>query len=190
MTQENSNYNEGSEKNKPPEVVNIPISLSRSIQGKYFVGQTEKLWVSNEANGWVGLINPRHSNIDLFANVLTISNFSDDYLTVEIWLNTDFPRRSNVSDKVSPSNTALRFPPENEVEIRYIISTHLEPENGVNVFERIVPPHTTLVSEEDGKFIEAPGGSYVVVIKSSSTRPSKVIVAFGWWEDKCDRSQT
>lgn len=115
--------------------------------------------------------------------MLTISNFSDEYLTVEIWLNTKFPKKSNVSDRVSPADTALRPLPENEVEIRYIRSTPMVPESGVNVFERIVPPHTTLVSEEDGKFIEPPGGSYAVVIKSASSKPSKVIVAFGWWED-------
>ena len=45
-----------------------------------------------------------------------------------------------------------------------------------------MPPNTTLVGEEDGKFIESPGGNYVVVIKSSSAKPHKVIVAFGWWE--------
>lgn len=183
MSQETSCHTEDSKKSKSKEIVNIPISLSRSEQGKYFVGQTGALWVSNESNSWAGLVNPRHSDVNLFANVLTISNFSDEYLTAEIWLNADFPRKSNVSDRVSPSNTALRPLPRNEVEIRYIKSTSMEPEDGVNVFERIVPPHTTLVSEEDGKFIEPPGGSYVVVIKSCNPEPSKVIVAFGWWED-------
>lgn len=56
------------------------------------------------------------------------------------------------------------------------------PEKGVNVYQRIVPPHTTLVSEEDGKFIEPTGGNYVLVIKSTSSRPDKVVVAFGWSE--------
>ena len=62
------------------------------------------------------------------------------------------------------------------------------PKNGVNVYERIVPPMTTLVGEEDGKFIEPPGGNYVLVIKSSSSKLDKVIVAFGWWEtSKCQK---
>lgn len=168
---------------KPNEVVSIPVSLSRSMQGKYFVGQTGILWVNNEANGWAGLVNPINSDVDLFANVLTISNFSDEYLTAEIWLNTSLPRKSNISEKVSPANTALDPLPKNKVDIRYIKSTDMTPENGTNTFERIIPPNTTLVSEEDGKFIEPPGGSYVVVIKSASPKFSKVIVAFGWWEN-------
>jgi len=56
------------------------------------------------------------------------------------------------------------------------------PEGAINVYQRIVPTHTTLVSEEDGKFIEATGGNYVIVIKSESSKPDKVIVALGWWE--------
>lgn len=168
---------------KPNEVVSIPISLSRSMQGKYYVGQTGLLWVNNEANGWAGLVNPRNSGVDLFANVLTISNFSDEYLTAEIWLNSSMPKNSNISEKVSPANTALDPPPQNKVDIRYIKSTNRIPKDGTNVFERVVPTNTTLVSEEDGKFIEPPGGSYVVVIKSASPKFSKVIVAFGWWEN-------
>jgi hypothetical protein len=182
MSQENYDYTMSSKNIKPQEVVNIPISLARSMQGKYFAVQTEDLWKNNELNSWAALINPRNSDVKLFANVLTISNFSDEYLVAEIWLNTNFPRKSNVSDRVSPANTALKPLPVNEVDIRYVATT-MVPENGVNVFERIVPPHATLVSEEDGKFIEPSGGSYVVVIKSASSKLSKVIVAFGWWED-------
>lgn len=62
-------------------------------------------------------------------------------------------------------------------------STNDVPHGGVNVFERIVPPIGTLVSEEDGKFIFPPCGNYTIVLKSSSSKPSKAIVAFGWWEE-------
>lgn len=186
MSKNNEHYIVDGNNNKVKEVVSIPISLSRSLQGKYFVGQTEALWVDKGSNAWAGLVNPQHSEVDLFANVYTVSNFSNEYLTVEIWLNADFPEKSNVSHEVSPTNTALKPLPENKVDIRFIKSTAQVPQTGVNVFERIVPPNTTLVSEEDGKFIEPPGGSYVLVIKSASTKPAKVIVAFGWWEEPKD----
>lgn len=84
--------------------------------------------------------------------------------------------------QISPTNTSLSPLPQNKVDIRFVESTAMVSENGVNVYQRIVPPNTTLVSEEDGKFIEPPGGNYVVVIKSSSSKLDKVIVAFGWWE--------
>jgi hypothetical protein len=182
MSQENNDYMVNSKNIKPQEVVSIPISLFKSMQGEYFVGQTEDLWVSNESNAWAGLVNPRNSDVNLYVNVFTISNFSDEYLTAEIWLNINSSEKGEISHKVSPTNTTLKPLPENEVDIRFIKSTTKVPKSGVNVYERIVPPNTTLVSEEDGKFIEPPGGSYVVVIKSSSSKLHKVIVAFGWWE--------
>jgi hypothetical protein len=171
---------------KPQEVVCIPITLYKSIQGRYFVGQTEALLVGNGLSAWAGLINPRKSGVNLHANVLTISNFSDEYLTAEIWLNTNPPEKGILSHKVSPSNTALMPLSKNNVNIRYVQSTTQVPQGGVNVFQRIVPPGGTLVSEEDGKFIEPPGGNYLVFIKSSSSQLSKVIVAFGWWEEPID----
>ena len=182
MLQKNSSYIVGRKNIKPQEVVSIPISLFKSMEGKYFVGQTETLWVGNGLNALAGLVNPYNSGVNLYVNVFTISNFSDDYLTAEIWLNTSLPEKGSLSHKISPTNTALKPLPKNKVNIRFVESTTLVPQNGVNVYERIVPPNTTLVSEEDGKFIESPGGNYVVVIKSSSAKPHKVIVAFGWWE--------
>lgn len=182
MLENNSNYILDNKDTKLQEVVSIPVSLYESMKGKYFVGQTETLWVGNESNAWAGLANPRNSDVNLYANVFTISNLSNDYLTAQIWLNTSFPEKACTSHKVSPTNTALKPLPKNRVNIRFIESTAMVPKDGVNVYERIVPPNTTLVGEEDGKFIEAPGGSYTLIIKSSSLKLNKVIVAFGWWE--------
>ncbi len=182
MLQGKSNYRVDSKNIKQQEVVSIPVSLSKSMQGKYFVGQTETLWVGNRSSAWAGLINQDNSGVNLYTNVFTISNFSDDYLTAEIWLNTNLPGKASVSHKISSTNTAIKPLSKNKVDIRFVESTTRVPENGVNVYERIVPPNTTLVGEEDGKFIEPPGGNYVVVIKSSSSKLDKVIVAFGWWE--------
>lgn len=166
----------------PPEMVNIPISLSKSIKGKYFVGQTDPLFVCNKNIAWAGLVNPCNSGVILFANIFTISNFSKDYLTAEIWLNADFPEDANISYTISPSNTALCPLPHNEVDIKFLSPTPVFPSNGVNIYKRIIPPNTTLVSEEDGKFIEPPGGNYTIVVKSSSSELDKIIIAFGWWE--------
>ena len=94
MLQKNNTYMVDSKNINPQEAVNIPVSLFKSMQGKYFVGQTETLWVGNGSNAWAGLVNPCNSDVNLYANVFTISNFSDEYLTAEIWLNTNFPEKS------------------------------------------------------------------------------------------------
>lgn len=182
MSHYNKNYISSGKIRRPREVVSIPVSLFKSIEGKYFVGQTDALKVGNGMIAWAGLVNPHDSGVNLYANVFTISNFSDEYLTAQIWLNTNFPKESEISHKVSPTNTALEPLPQNKVDIRFVESTDEMPKEGVNVYERIVPPHTTLVGEEDGKFIEPQGGNYTLVIKTESSNIIKAIVAFGWWE--------
>lgn len=182
MSYDNNSCTFNSKNNSLDKTVNIPVSLYESIKGRYFVGQTGDLMVDSCSVAWASLVNPRCSDVDLYANVFTVSNFSKEYLTAEIWLNTRIPKNSFISDNVSPTNTALNHLPKNKVEIRYIKSTNLTPESGVNVYQRIVPPMTTLVGEEDGKFIEKPNGNYTLIIKSLNGNSSKVIVAFGWWE--------
>ncbi|SHJ94922.1 hypothetical protein SAMN02745163_02904 [Clostridium cavendishii DSM 21758] len=182
MLERDKNYMVKNKNFKIEEVVSIPPSLFKSMKGQYFVGQTDNLLVGNNLNAWAALSNPMNSFVNLYTNVFTISNFSDEYLTAEIWLNTTIPENSIISNKVSPTNTALDPLPKNQVDIRFLSATDMVPINGINVYERIVPPNTTLVSEEDGKFIEGPGGSYVLVIKSTSSNLANVIVALGWWE--------
>lgn len=168
---------------KAQKVVSLPVPLYKSQKGQYFVGQTDPLWASSSSFAWAGLINPFNSSMNLYENVFTISNFSDDYLTAEIWLNTNLPENLKVSHKVSSTNTAIKPLPTNKVEIKFIESTTEPPLQGVNIFERIIPPNTTLVSEDDGKFIEGPMGNFMLIIKSSSQSLHKAVVAFGWWEE-------
>ncbi|MGI1659443.1 MAG: DUF6143 family protein [Desulfitobacterium sp.] len=173
----------------PFEVVSIPNSLSKSLQGKYFAGQTESLIFSNTTNAWGALINPVGSGVNLFANVYTISNFSDKPFVVQIWFNSNPPGPGTVSTKVSPANTALIPPPVPKVQIQFNQNVNGVPLGGVNVFDRVVPPGTTLVSEEDGKFIFPSGGSWVIFLTSPSSLETtfSAIVAFGWWEEKGKR---
>ncbi|PJI08611.1 MULTISPECIES: DUF6143 family protein [Clostridium] len=182
MPHENGNYISNGTGRRPREVVSLPVPLYRSIERRYFVGQTDIMKVRSGLSAWAGLVNPHNSNTTLYANVFTVSNFSDEYLVAEVWLNINFPEKSKISHKVSPTNTALRPLPKNKVDIKFTESTAEDPESGINVYERIVPPNTTLVAEEDGKFIEAPDGNYTIVLKSQSSNESEAIVALGWWE--------
>ncbi|OOM79882.1 DUF6143 family protein [Clostridium sp. BL-8] len=182
MLKANNDYILESKAAKPQKVVSIPVPLFESMEGKYFVGQTDILCVKKGVNAWAALVNPYDSAVNLYTNVFTISNFSNEYLTAEIWLNTNKPPLGSISDKVSPTNTSLNPLPKNEVNIQFVKSTTKVPIKGVNVYKRIVPPNSTLVSEEDGKFISAPSGNYSIIIKSSSQLVSKVITAFGWFE--------
>lgn len=164
------------------EVVSIPNPLYRSLQGIYFIGQTPSLFISNSSNAWAALVNPRKSNKDLFVNVLTVSNFSSSIITAEIWLNTNPPGNPAISSLVSPANTALSPKPSPEVLLQYVQSTSGIPSGGVNIYDRIVPPNTTIVSEEDGKLIIPSAGDFLLFLKSSSSEIINASIAYGWWE--------
>lgn len=171
---------------KPIEVVTIPNPLSKSLQGKYFAGQTETLTFSNTTNAWGALVNPVGSRVNLFANVFTITNLSTEPFLVQIWFNTNPPGVGTVSPKFSPADTALSplLVPKTQIQSNEnIIGV---PSGGVNVFDRIVPPGATLASEEDGKFIFPPGGNWVLFLTAPGieARTHQAIVAFGWWEEK------
>jgi hypothetical protein len=171
---------------RPFEVVSIPNPLSKSLQGKYFIGQTELLTISNATNAWGALFNPSGSSVNLHANVYTVSNFSDRPLLLQIWFNTNPPGTGTISTEVSPSNTALVPPPVPKVQLQFNSNVSGVPSGGVNVFDRIVPPGATLVSEEDGKLIFPPGGNWVLFLTALGTlgAPQSARIACGWWEEK------
>ncbi|SDI08963.1 DUF6143 family protein [Desulfosporosinus hippei] len=171
---------------RPLEMVSIPNTLSKSLQGKYFIGQTESLTFSNTTNAWGALVNPNNSGVNLFANVYTISNFSDKPFLVQLWFNTDPPGIGAPSTKVSPANTALIPHPVPKVDVQFNQNVTGVPVGGINVFDRIVSPGATLVSEEDGKLIFPSGGNLVLFLTSPGSVPMtfSAIVAFGWWEEK------
>ncbi|MDD2432449.1 MAG: DUF6143 family protein [Clostridia bacterium] len=170
---------------RPFKVISIPNPLAKSIQGKYFAGQTESLSFSNTTNAWGALINPIDSGVNLFANVYTITNLSDKPFLVQIWFNTNPPGTGTISTKVSPANTALTPHPIPKVKVQFNQNVNGIPLGGINVFDRIVPPGTTLASEEDGKFIFPPGGNWVLFLTAPGpvTTIFSAIVALGWWEE-------
>ena len=164
------------------QVVDIPNPLFQSLQGKYFIGQTPTLFVSNSSNAWAALSNPPNSYKNLFFNVFTISNFSSNVISAELWLNTNLAGDSAASSSISPANTAFTPKPDHKIQLLYVQSTGETPSGGVNIFDRIVPPYATLASEEDGKIIIPPGGNVLLFLKSSCHETINAIVAYGWWE--------
>ncbi|MCA1060411.1 DUF6143 family protein [Rossellomorea aquimaris] len=162
--------------------VSIPNTLYQSMEGRYFVGQTEHLCFGRGKNAWGGLLNPEHSNVHLFVNAFTITNHSDQPFEAEIWFNPIPPGKPRISKNVTPANTALSPLPKPEVKIAYADDIQGTPRKGVNAFRRIVPPQSTLASDEDGKFIFPPGGSFLLNLVSPADEIIQSEVAFGWFE--------
>lgn len=162
--------------------VNIPNPLYQSLQGRYFVGQTEHIRFGKGKNAWGGLVNPFKSDVNLFVNAFTITNHSNQPFEAEIWFNPIPPGQSMISNNVTPANTTLSPLPNPEVKIVYAEFVEGFPRRGVMAFRRIVPPQSTLVSDEDGKFIFPPGGSFIIFLVSPNNEIIQAEVAFGWFE--------
>lgn len=72
-------------------VVTIANSLDKSLRGTYFVGQTPTLTLDDNI-AYGALFNPPNSRVNLFVNVFTVTNFSDEPLIAKVWINSMPPR--------------------------------------------------------------------------------------------------
>ncbi|HJV45100.1 MAG TPA: DUF6143 family protein [Bacillota bacterium] len=169
---------------QPVEVINTPYSVYAAFQGNYFFGQTEKLNLSSGNHAWGGLINPIGSGVQLFWNVYTISNFSRQPFTAEIWLNSTLVGKGQKSQNVSPSNLSLSPLTYPRVELQYAEGFSELPSDGIFSFIRRVEPGTTLTRHDfQGLIILPPGGSVIVLVRSPGTHQVQSRIAFGWWEE-------
>ncbi len=174
------------ESRETKKVVNIPISLYKSMQGKYFAGLSREEF-GNGKYAWAGLINPKNSGVNLHVNVFTVGNVSKIPFSFQIWLNSCLlSGTAKLTDMVSAANTSLKPIPKPKIQFLYAENVNDLPMGGTLIFGRRVPEETTIVSEEDGKFICPPGGNFVVNCLPPEKGNEKILarVAFGWWEER------
>ena len=167
------------------ETVSLEYRVYKSFEGKYFIGHTPILRLSCGSNSWGGLINPRNSNVNLYVNTFTTTNFSDVTFSSQIWLNSTPIGDIETSDCVSIANTAIRcHRKQSKVKIQYAENISSSLIDGESIFRRIAEANSTVVGNYYGKIIIPPGGSFIIFLSSSDTKPIESEVAFGWWEDK------
>jgi len=165
--------------------VDVPINLSKSLEGKYFVGYAEYLPFGEGTNTWARLYNPIDSGVNLHVTVWTVSDVSETSFTAQIWFNSTPPGFIQESNLVTPSNTAFCPLPQPRIKLQYAVSAKGIPSGGVRAFIRRGMPGTTLVDDEQGKFIFPPGGSFMIFLSNPQTpaRFASGSIAFGWWEE-------
>lgn len=163
----------------------IPIGLAKSLEGKYFVGMAEDLAFGNATNAWARLYNPPDSGVNLFVNVWTSSDITSTPYRVQIYLDSNPPGIIQESNLVTPSNTALVPSSTPRVKLQYAVGVKGLPQGGIKAFARVGSAGTTINSEEQGKFIFPPGGSFLVFLSNPEkpTLPAIGKIAFGWWEE-------
>jgi len=183
-------FSSGKKINQPLKVVNLTFSVWETFLGNYFFGQTGLLTFGNRYNAWGALINPPDSGVDMFWNVYTLSNFSSQPFTAEIWLNSTLPGRGALSKDVASANQAINPPPQPKVELQYGDHVLKPPTKGIYSFARIVEPNYTLTRHDfQGMIIIPPGGSAITYLKSLMNGTIQSKIAFGWWEQECKLSR-
>jgi hypothetical protein len=169
---------------QPMEVVDITNPGRYSRLGKYFIGQTGELTFGNRYNAWGGLINPVNSKVNLYFDIFTITNFSSHNFTAEILLNA-LLAKARTSSLVTPANQAIVPHPKPKAILQYADYLTEAPLGGINIFDRIVPENSTLVSDSHkGSIIIGPGRSFSILLKSPGTELIKGTIVLTWWEEE------
>jgi hypothetical protein len=167
------------------EVTVLPENVYHSYLGEYFLGQTDLISFGGGYNGWGGLVNPADSNVNIFLNAYTISNYSNEPLTTEAWISSILPRNGKTSPHFAAGNQVLNPPPKPRADIKSASFIEGKPSMGTNAFVRRVEPITTLTKHDfQGMFIIPPGSSISLFFLATGKRQVHARVAFGWWEEK------
>ncbi len=172
-------------KKQPTYVVDITNPTWQSILGNYFISQTDELTFGGGYNAWGGLINPTGFQVNMYFDIFTITNFSGQPFTAEIWINPCLPGKGTISSYTHPANLTITPPPKPKVMLIYDSQVFGSPKDGVNVFDRIVPPNSTLISDSSkGGIIIPPGGSFVIFLRSPGPLNISGRIVLTWWEEK------
>lgn len=169
---------------QPIEVVNITSPALNSRRGKYFIGQTGLLNFSGGYYAWGGLVNPVDSGVNLYIDIFTITNFSNQNFISEILLNAATPKNAAVSFNVTPTNQAISPSPRPKAVMKYAGYSAEPMPKGVNIFDRIVAQNSTLVSDShNGSNIIGPGDSFSILLRPPGYQHITGTLVMTWWEE-------
>lgn len=163
-----------------PFEVALDFPLYQSNKGLYFIGQTPILNGESQ-NALALLCNPSDSGRLIYVNAITLTNLSDENLAAEFYLMAKFDHGKK-SDLVSSTNTAICPISKPVGTIKYFLPPVPTPTNGVSIFSRIVPPHSTLVVD-GGQIILGERQSLSIFIGGfCPVSFDGIRFAFGWSE--------
>lgn len=169
---------------QPQQMIVLSDSVYHSYLGKYFLGQTETISYGGHLQAWGGLINPQGSNVNMFLNAYTISNFSDQSITAEGWLSSKFSGKVETSRHYAAGNQSITPPLQPKVKIQSASFVSGTPKGGTYTFVRRVEPSITLTKHDfQGMYIIPPGSSFVLYFLPPGETLVHIKLAFGWWEE-------
>lgn len=167
----------------PAPVVDYTHPLSKSLQGKFFVGETDQLQPTDSNRTWAGLINPPYSGVNLYLDMYVISNLSADPLVSQICFCQSLPANAQLSHEVSAANLAFQPKPLPCGQVQFGESLETASLSAVPVSTRVIPPYSSTASEKLGHWIIGPGTAILFTLTGTFDHPNPAVVSFGWWEE-------
>jgi hypothetical protein len=175
----------GSGYERPRTVVDITSPGYHALLGRYFIGQTGELKFGEGLDAWSGLVNPAASGVNLYFDIFTITNYSEQSYLAQIWMSARPPKAARISDTVTPSNQAIYPPPVPKAFVKYAAEMKEPLRNGINIFDRIVTANSTLVSDShQGSIIIGPGGTFSILLKAYGSQMLTGTIVLTWWEEQ------
>ncbi|MBP1754533.1 MAG: hypothetical protein H6Q59_931 [Firmicutes bacterium] len=168
----------------PQKAIVLKDSVYHSYLGKYYLGQTEIISYGGDLGAWGGLFNPPDSDVNMFLNAYTISNFTDQPITAEGWLSSKLTGKVDVSCHYAAGNQAIVPPSQPMVQIKSANFVSDNPKGGTYTFTRRVEAGITLTKHDfQGMYIIPPGSSFALFFLPPGDKLIKIKIAFGWWEE-------
>lgn len=169
-----------------PQAAGMPYPLYLSLQGKYFIGQSQELQFGNGKSAWAGLFNPSDSQVNLHVYFWQVENTGASPLRAQIWFNSNPPGISTRVTDITSTNTALYPPPKPRIKLLQASDVIGDPTGGVKAFVRRAQAGATIGDDESGKFIFPPAGSFVIFLSTpeAPTQSASAVVSFAWYEEK------
>lgn len=169
----------------PEKAIVLKDSVYHSFLGKYYFGQTEMIRYGGDFKAWGGLVNPANSNVNLFLNAYTISNYSDQPITAEGWLSSSITGDEVTSYHFAAGNQAIYPPPIPKVRIKSGNYISGSPLGGTYTFTRRIEANITLTKHDfQGMYIIPPNSSFLLYFLPPGGKEVNVKIAFGWWEEE------
>lgn len=167
----------------PASVVDLTNPLIKSLQGKYFLGETDQLNPTDSNRTWGALVNPPHSGVNLYFAVYVISNLSDDKLVSQICFCSSLPTQGKQSHEVSTANLSFHPKPLPRGQIQFGSNLDTTALSATPVSTRVIPSYSSMASEKEGHWIIGPGTAILFTLTSAMNHPAPAVISFGWWEE-------
>ncbi|MFI8685897.1 DUF6143 family protein [Rossellomorea sp. NPDC077527] len=161
--------------------VDIINPAYQSSKGRLFAGTSGELKTSASKNAWAQLVNPVHSNVNLYVSFFALTNFSTTLVTADLVVNADPPGTPTLSSDVSVLKLASHNKPVGQILFNPNVSGSFSGGRIVGT-RALSPQRTELGFRVDGRLIIEPGTNAMFFLCSRAPATSQI--EFEWFESE------